>query len=330
LGFLCTQIPENYGGAGGERHYSVIVLEEVARANASGLGFSLHSDIVATYILRYGSEAQKQLFLPRMARGEVVGAIAMTEPGTGSDLQAITTTARAEGEEYILNGSKIFITNGWHCDLVIVAAKFGDVAAGAANVGLLLVDAHAQGFSKGKPLKKIGMKAQDTCELFFDEVRVPKANLLGAEGAGFMILMQELAWERLMIAIACVAAAEQVLEQTIAYTKERHVFNRPLIKLQDARFKLADLKTQVAVARVYIDRCIELEVSKNLKIEAAAAAKLHASEMLCAVVDQCVQLHGGYGYILDYPVAKAYADARVQRIYGGTSEIMKEIIARSL
>lgn len=330
LGFLCATMPEGYGGAGVDRLFSAILLEEQARAGATGLGFGLHSDIVAPYILNYGSDAQKSQWLPRLAAGTTIGAIAMTEPGTGSDLQSITTTAVEDGDDYIVNGSKIFITNGYTSDLVIVAVKTGSKAGGAQAMSLLLVEADRAGFTKGKPLKKIGMKAQDTCELFFDQVRVPKSNLLASPGAGFIMLMQQLAWERLIIAIISVAASEAALEQTIAYTKQRQAFGRPIASFQNTRFKLAELTTEVQIARVFVDRCLELELTQNLSVEAAAGAKYWTSDLLSKVIDECVQLHGGYGYMQDYPIARAYVDSRAQRIYGGTNEIMKEIISRTL
>lgn len=330
LGFLCTNMPEAYGGAGADRLYSVILLEELARANASGIGWPLHSDIVAPYLLRYGSEALKETWLPRMASGEVISAIAMSEPGGGSDLQSIKTVAVEDGDDYVVSGSKIFITNGYNCNMAIVAVKTGNASGGAKDVSLLVIEADRPGFTKGKPLKKAGMKAQDTCELFFDKVRVPRTNLVGQPGMGFMMLMQELAWERLLIAITSVANAEAMLESTIAYTKERQAFGRPVATFQNTRFSLAEMKTEVQIARVFVDRCIELECRKELQADAAAAAKYWCSDLQGRVLDQCVQLHGGYGFMLEYPVARAYVDARAQRIYGGTNEIMKEIIARCI
>ncbi|QDZ29760.1 acyl-CoA dehydrogenase family protein [Noviherbaspirillum sp. UKPF54] len=330
LGFLCTNMPENYGGAGCDRLFSTILLEELARANATGIGWPLHSDIVAPYLLRYGSEELKQAWLPKMASGEAITAIAMTEPGGGSDLQSITTVALEDGDDYVINGSKIFITNGYNCDMAIVAVKTGSSARGAKDVSLIVVEAGRPGFTKGKPLKKAGMKAQDTCELFFDNVRVPRANIVGQRGMGFMMLMQELAWERLLIAITSIANAEAMLEATIAYTKERQAFGRPVSAFQHTRFALAEMKTELQIARVFVDRCIELEIKKELQPDAAAAAKYWCSDLQGKVLDQCVQLHGGYGFMLEYPVARAYVDARAQRIYGGTNEIMKEIIARGI
>ncbi|KIF82789.1 acyl-CoA dehydrogenase family protein [Noviherbaspirillum autotrophicum] len=330
LGFLCTNMPERVGGAGCDRLFSAILLEELARANATGIGWPLHSDIVAPYLLRYGSEELQQAWLPKMAAGEAITAIAMTEPGGGSDLQSMATVALEDGDDYVINGSKIFITNGYNCDMAIVAVKTGSSARGAGNVSLIVVEADRAGFTKGKPLKKAGMKAQDTCELFFDNVRVPRTNIVGQPGMGFMMLMQELAWERLLIAITSIANAEAMLEATIAYTKERQAFGRPVSTFQHTRFALAEMKTELQIARVFVDRCLELEIRKELQADAAAAAKYWCSDLQGKVLDQCVQLHGGYGFMLEYPVARAYVDARAQRIYGGTNEIMKEIIARGI
>ncbi len=331
LGLLCVTMPEQYGGLGVDRSYSAILMEEQSYAGDSGVGFSLHSDIVAPYINNFGMPEQKGRYLPKMATGELVGAIAMTEPGTGSDLQAVKTTATLDGDHYVLNGSKIFITNGYLCDLVIVVAKTGNSGEGAKDMSLLLVEAASEGFSKGKPLQKVGMKSQDTCELFFNNVRVPKENLLGGkEGMGFIMLMQELAWERLMIAITSVAGAEAALKHTIDYTKSRKVFGKPVGSYQNTRFKLAEMKAELAIARVYVDRCIELTLKKKLGVDDAATAKYWTSDLMCKVIDECVQLHGGYGYMLEYPVARAWIDARAQRIYGGTNEIMKELIARTI
>jgi acyl-CoA dehydrogenase len=289
----------------------------------------LHTDIVAPYILHYGTEAQKQKFLPKMATGEWIGAIAMTEPGTGSDLQGIKTTAIKKGDKYILNGVKTFITNGWHSDVVIVVAKT-DPSQGAAGISLLLVENGMKGFTKGKKLQKIGMKAQDTCELFFDNVEVPTENLLGQEGAGFIYLMQELPQERLLIAVVGTEAMATCLKDTIAYTKERHAFGKPIFNFQNTRFKLAEIHSKVQMARVFTDRCIELLCQNKLSVDDAAACKLLISDMQCQVIDELLQLHGGYGYIWDYKIARAYADSRVQKIYGGTNEIMKELISRNL
>ena len=330
LGLLCTTIPEQYGGSGVDRLYSMILIEEQAYAGDSATGFSLHSDIVANYINNFGNEIHKQYWLPKMASGEVITAIAMTEPGTGSDLQAIRTTAVLDGDEYVINGSKIFITNGYLCEMAIVVCKTGNTDKGSANLSLIIVEANRAGFSKGKPLNKIGMKGQDTCELFFDNVRVPKENLLGVEGMGFMMLMKELAWERMLVAIMCQAGAEAAFAHTIQYTKDRKAFGKPIGHFQNTRFKLAELRTEIDFCRTYLDRCMELQLDGNLGVDAAAAAKYKISDMFSNVVDECLQLHGGYGYMLEYPIARAYIDHRANRIYAGTNEIMKELISRTL
>ncbi|OOW11738.1 acyl-CoA dehydrogenase family protein [Acinetobacter sp. MF4640] len=330
MGLLCATMPEAYGGSGVDRLYSMILIEEQAYAMDSSTGFSLHSDIVANYINNFGSEAQKHYWLTRMASGETVTAIAMTEPGTGSDLQAVRTTAVLDGDDYIINGSKIFITNGYLCDMAIVVCKTGDSEKGSANLSLIIVEANRAGFSKGKPLNKIGMKGQDTCELFFDHVRVPKENLLGMEGMGFMMLMKELAWERMLVAIICQAGAEAALAHTVQYTKERKAFGKAISSFQNTRFKLAELRTEIDFCRAYLDCCMQLQLEESLGIDAAAAAKYKISEMFSKVVDECLQLHGGYGYMLEYPIARAYLDNRANRIYAGTNEIMKELISRSL
>jgi alkylation response protein AidB-like acyl-CoA dehydrogenase len=328
-GFLCPTMPEEYGGSGADKLYSVILMEEQARANNSSLGFGLHSEIVAPYLLNYGSQALKMKYLPKMASGEMIGAIAMSEPGAGSDLQAVKTSAVRRGDVFVLNGSKTFITNGWNCDLVIVVAKT-DPAKGAKGTSLLLVDTTMKGFSKGKRLKKVGLKGQDTAELFFDNVEVPAQNLLGQENNGFIYLMQELPWERLQIAIGAAAKCEAAIEWTRDYVNERKAFGKPVASFQNTRFKLAELATEAQIARVFVDRCIELLMAKSLDTATASMAKYWVTELEGKVMDECVQLHGGYGFMWEFPIARAYADARVQRIYGGTNEIMKEVISRSL
>jgi alkylation response protein AidB-like acyl-CoA dehydrogenase len=322
-------IPEEYGGAGADRKYSAVLIEEQQRANAFGPGFAMHSEIVAPYIARFGSPEQKAHWLPKMARGETIGALGMTEPGAGSDLQRIKTTARREGDELVINGSKIFITNGFFADLVVLVVKT-DPTLGAKGVTLVLVETDRPGFRKGKLLNKVGQKAQDAVELFFDEVRVPTGNILGEEGKGFTYLMQELAWERLIIAIRSVAGATWAIEQTVAYTKERTAFGQALIEFQNSKFKLAECKTETQIAQVFIDHCLTLTCAGTLEAEASAMAKWWCTELHNRVLDVCVQLHGGYGYILDYPIARAWVDARPQMVYGGTNEIMKEIIGRKL
>ena len=329
IGLLCPDAPEAYGGAGVDYRYNVVVDEELARIGANGPGFMLHSDIVLPYIAHHGTDAQRARWIPKMVSGEVVTAIAMSEPGAGSDLQGIATTAVKDGTDYVLNGSKTFITNGQLADLVIVVAKT-DPAAGAHGTSLFLVEADRPGFTRGRNLKKVGLNAQDTSELFFEDLRVPASNLLGSENAGFMHLMQELPQERLAVAVVAVAAAETVLEWTIRYVKEREAFGRPIGKFQNTRFVVAGAKAQVEAGRAYVDRCIESHLQGALTIPDAAAVKLWASEMQWEVTDACVQLFGGYGYMLEYPIARAWRDARIQRVWAGTSEIMKEIVARSL
>jgi len=329
-GFLCSSMPEEYGGQGADKLYSVVLFEQPARKAVQGLlGWSLHSEIVAPYILHYGSEYLRQKYLPRMASGEMIGAIAMTEPAAGSDLQGIRTTAVRDGDSYLLNGSKTFITNGAHCDLVIVVAKT-DPAKGAKGTSLFVVDTEMAGFAKGKRLKKIGMKAQDTGELFFDNVRVPAANLLGEENRGFAYLMNELPWERLQIAISAVAQAEAAIGWTSRYCRERKAFGKEIMQFQNTQFTLAEALTEVQIARVFVDRCIELQIKGELDAATASMAKYWCTDLQSKLLDACLQLHGGYGYMWEYPIARAWADARVARIYGGTNEIMKELIARQL
>ena len=332
-GFLCMSMPEAFGGSGADRLYSVIQMEELGRVGYSGIGYSLHNEIVAPYIERYGTEAQKAKFLPAMASGAMIGAIAMSEPAAGSDLQGIKTTALKQADgSYMLNGSKTFITNGWHADLVIVVAKTNP-AAGAKGTSLLLVERGMPGFSVGKRLKKMGLKAQDTSELFFDQVHVPADNLLGGsvlENKGFICLMEQLPWERLQIAISAVAAAQAAIDWTVDYVKERKVFGQTVGSFQNTRFTLAELQTQVQIAAVFVDKCTELLLQDKLDTATASMAKYWCSDMQCKVMDECVQLFGGYGYMWEYPITRAYADARVQRIYGGTNEIMKEVITRAM
>lgn len=328
-GLLCTSIPAQYGGGGGDFLHSAIVTEELSRAVFNGPGFRVHSDIAAFYILNHGSEAQKEKWLPRMASGATVAALAMTEPGAGSDLQAIRTTAVRDGDVFVVNGSKTFITNGQLADLIILACKT-DPRSGSKGISLLLVESSSAGFARGRNLEKLGMKAQDTSELFFDNVRVPTENLLGEEGRGFRYLMHELPQERLLVAITAIAGAEAAIEWTIDYTHRRQAFGKPLADFQHNRFKLAEMKTEVQIGRVFLDRCMELHLQGQLNVEAAAMCKYWSTELECRVVDQCVQMHGGYGYMLEYPITRAYADARVRRIYGGSNEIMRELVARSL
>jgi len=327
-GFLCCSMPEEFGGAGADRLYSMVLMEEQARANNSSLGWGLHSEIVAPYLLRYGSNALKKKYLPKMAAGEMIGAIAMSEPGAGSDLQAVKTTAVKKGDKYLVNGSKTFITNGWHCDLVIVVAKT-DPAKGAKGTSLVVVDTSMKGFTKGKRLKKMGLKGQDTAELFFDNVEVPAENLLGQENNGFIYLMQELPWERMQIAIGAIAKAEAAVEWTKAYVSERKAFGKPVASFQNTRFKLAEMATEVQVARVFVDRCMELLLAEKLDTATASMAKYWVSDLECKVIDECLQLHGGYGFMWEFPIARAYGDAGVQRSYGGTNEVMKVLTMMS-
>lgn len=328
-GLLCSHLPEAYGGMGADFLYSTVVIEEIGRLGLTGIGFSLHSDIVAPYLLHYGTEEQKQRYLPRLVSGELIGAIAMTEPSAGSDLQGIKTSAVLDGDHYVINGSKTFITNGYLADLVIVVART-DPAAGSKGISLFVVEAGTPGFDKGKRLEKVGMKAQDTAELFFQDVRVPKDNLLGQAGSGFVYLMQELPQERLTVGIGALASAEAALRWTLDYTRERKAFGKVVADFQNTRFKLAEMATEVQVGRVFLDRCLELHLRGELDVPTAAMLKYWSTDLQCKVLDECVQLHGGYGFMWEYPVARAWADARVQRIYAGTNEIMKEIIARSL
>ncbi len=329
-GYLCTSMPEEYGGAGADKLYSVVLFEQPARRAVQNLlGMLLHSEIVAPYLLHYGSEFLKRKYLPRMATGELIGAIAMTEPAAGSDLQGIRTTAVRDGDHYVLNGSKTFITNGFHCDLVIVVAKT-DPGKGAKGTSLFVVDTTMAGFSKGRRLKKIGMKAQDTGELFFDNVRVPVDNLLGQENRGFAYLMTELPWERLQIAITAVAQMEAAIDWTSLYCRERRAFGKEIMQFQNTQFTLAETMTEVQIARVFIDRCIDLHIKGELDATAASMAKYWCTDLQSKVLDACLQLHGGYGYMWEYPIARAWADSRVARIYGGSNEIMKELIARQL
>jgi len=328
-GFLCPMVPEEYGGVDTDFLYNCIVNEEIARSGCTGLGWTLHNDISVPYIVRYGSDYQKQAYLPRCVSGELITAIAMTEPGAGSDLQGTKTTAVLDGDHYILNGSKTFITNGQKAGLVIVVAKT-DPSAGSKGISLFLVEADLPGFSKGKNLNKLGLKAQDTSELFFQDVKVPKENLLGEEGRGFIYLMQDLPQERLSIAVGAVANSQAILEATVTYTKERKAFGTSVASFQNTQFKLAELAAEVTSAEVFCDRCTELLLEDRLDSVTASKLKLLTTDLQCRVADECLQLHGGWGYMWEYPVCRAFADSRVQRIYGGSNEIMKLIIARDL
>jgi acyl-CoA dehydrogenase len=330
-GFLCPWLEDKYGGAGGDFLMSVVIMEELARVYESGFAMGLHSDIIAPYIYSFGSEEQKQKWLPGCASGEIVTAIAMTEPGTGSDLAALATTAVKAGDDYVLNGQKTFISNGQLCDLVVVAAKTDpDPANAHKGISLFVVEANRKGFAKGKRLHKMGMASQDTSELYFEDCRIPATNRLGPEGAGFMMLMQKLQQERLCVAIGAVAGAEQVLADTIAYTKERKAFGKPISKFQNTQFKLVESLAKVEVGRAYIDKVVAEHVAGKYLVKECSIAKFWATDMAQDVIDTCLQFFGGYGYMLEYPVTRAFMDARVQRIYAGTNEIMKVIVAKQL
>jgi len=330
MGLLLTDIPAEYGGAGGTFAHEAVLMEELVRAGTASFGAQVHS-IVAHYILNHGTEAQKQRWLPPMARGERIGVIAMTEPGAGSDLQGIKTRAVRDGDDYVINGTKTFISNGYNGDLVCVVAQT-DPTQRAAGFSLIMVETDGvAGYRVGRILEKLGQKGQDTCELFFDDCRVPVTNLLGTqEGQGFYQLMHDLPYERTSIAVAAVAAMERAVELTAQYTKERKAFGKPLLQMQNTRFKLAEAKTIAHVARVFLDSCIQRLIAGTLDAVTASMAKWWTTQMQCDVMDECLQLYGGYGYMIEYPICQMYADARVQKIYGGANEIMKEIIARSL
>jgi acyl-CoA dehydrogenase len=328
-GLLCASLPEEYGGGGGDFGHAAVFAEETARSGVSGPAFGMHSDIIAPYIFRAGNEAQKRQWLPGAASGEIILAIAMTEPGTGSDLKAVRTTAVREGDEYVINGSKTFISNGLIADLIIVVCKT-DPTAGAKGISLIAVEATRAGFRRGRKLDKVGQYAQDTAELFFDNVRVPVGNRLGEEGKGFAYLMGELPQERFTIAIGAAARLERALANTLDYVKDRRAFDQTVWDFQNTKFKLADVKAQAVAVRTMIDYYIGEHMRRRLTLEEAAIAKLFSTETLGKALDEMVQLHGGYGYMLEYPIARDFVDMRVTRIYGGTSEVMRELIARKL
>jgi len=327
MGLLCSTVPEEYGGAGGDFGHSAVMIEELARVNATAVGFTTHSEIVAPYLVAYGSEEQKLKWLPKMVSGEMIGVIAMSEPGIGSDLRSMRTVVRREGDEYVVSGQKTFITNGGNADLVVTATKLDP---SCKDLTLVCVETDRAGFSKGRLLDKIGLKGQDTAELFFDDVRVPVANRLGEENKGFRYLTHQLAWERLIIALRAAQSIDSLLEETIVYTRERKVFGNTVFDFQNTRFKLAEIKAQATMLRVFVDDCLEKVMAGELTADVAAMAKLLGSEMQGKVLDELLQLHGGYGFMSEYKIGRAWIDARVARIYGGTSEIMKEIISRNL
>ncbi|MEZ0049892.1 acyl-CoA dehydrogenase [Mycobacterium sp. MAA66] len=332
VGLLCASIPEEYGGGGGTIAHDLVIYQAALELTEMGFGVGagVHGSLVANYINTYGTEEQKHRWLPKMASGEFIGAIAMTEPGGGSDLKAVRTTAIRDGDEYIVNGSKTFISNGVNADIVILVLKT-DPSAGVKGVSLLVVETRGlPGYRVGRVLDKVGMKAQDTAELFFDDMRVPVGNLLGEEGKGYAYAMKQLAHERVLISDMAATMAEAAVAETVRYTKERHAFGAPLFELQNTRFELAHCATLAQVTRVYVDSCIERHLRGELDAAGASMAKAYATEVQCEVIDRCVQLFGGYGYMLEYPIARMYADSRAQKIYAGANEVMKELIARSL
>ncbi|RZL91493.1 MAG: acyl-CoA dehydrogenase [Variovorax sp.] len=328
-GLLCVTVPAEYGGGGGDFGHSCVLAEELHRSGVSGMSLSVHSDITAPYIVRFGTEEQKQRWLPKICRGETIMAIAMTEPGTGSDLKSVRTSAVRDGDEYVINGSKTFISNGLNCDMVLVACKT-DPAAGAKGVSLIMVETDRAGFRRGRKLDKVGQPAADTTELFFDNVRVPVDNLLGEENKGFVCLMQELAQERLIIAVYSAAKLERLLEQTVDYVKERRAFDQTVWDFQNTKFKLADVKAQAVAVRTLVDYYIGEHMRRRISVQEAAIAKLFATETLWKCIDEMVQLHGGYGYMLEYPIARAFTDYRITRVFGGTSEVQRDLMSRKL
>ncbi|MDA7723251.1 acyl-CoA dehydrogenase family protein [Pseudomonadales bacterium] len=328
-GFLLAEMPVEYGGSGGDYRHETVIMEEQLRAGASGLGSQVHSQIVAPYFLHYGTEEQKQKWLPKMATGECVGAIAMTEPNTGSDLQGVRTTAIRDGDDYVINGSKTYISNGQHCDLVIVVAKT-DPTQGAKGISLIVVEANTPGFQRGRNLKKMGQAAADTSELFFADCRVPVGNCLGDEGKGFVQLMQQLPQERLNIAQAAVVEMERAIAMTIDFVKQRKAFGQRVMDFQNTKFKLAECKTEAFIARTFVDQCLVRHMAGELDASTASMAKYWCTDKQNQIIDTCLQLHGGAGYMEEYPISGMYKDARVQSIYGGTNEIMKELISRTL
>ena len=328
-GLLCCTVPEEYGGAGGDYLFDVVVCEELWRIGASGPGFIIHTDNVAGYIMTFGTEAQKRRWLPKMCKGEAIGALGMTEPHAGSDLKAIRTRATRDGDDFVICGQKVFISNGQLCDVIVLAVK-SDSKQGAKGISLFLVESDREGFRRGRNLDKIGMRAQDTSELFFDNVRVPASNMLGQEGEGFSLMMTRLVQERLAQTIRSTIVTETVIEWTVEYTAQRNAFGQTIAHFQNTQFKLAELKTEAVIARVFTDKCIELFMNGKLSPVDAAMAKLWTSNLHCKAVDECLQLFGGWGYMWEYPIARAYADARIVKIAGGSVEVMKTIIAKHM
>jgi alkylation response protein AidB-like acyl-CoA dehydrogenase len=328
-GLLCCTVPKEYGGLGLDYLYDVVVFEELWRVGASGPGFLIHTDLVATYILSFGTEEQKRTWLPKMVRGEAIGSLGMTEPHAGSDLKALRTRAERDGDEFVINGQKVFISNGQTCDVLVLAAKT-DSSAGAKGISLFLVDTRLPGFKRGRNLEKLGMKAQDTSELFFENLRVPASAMLGGEGQGFAMMMSKLPQERLAQAVRSAIVAETIIDWTVEYTSERKAFGQTIADFQNTQFVLADLKARVAAARVFTDKCIELFMAGKLDPVDAAMVKMVTADLHCEVADKCLQLFGGWGYMWEYPIARAYADARIVKIAGGSNEVMKMIIAREM
>jgi alkylation response protein AidB-like acyl-CoA dehydrogenase len=328
-GLLCPNVPEEFGGPGAGFLYNVVIAEELGTAGATGPGFIVHSDMVASYILSFGTAEQKKRWLPKMVTGDIVGALGLTEPGCGSDLKALRTRAVREGAEYVINGQKTYISNGQLCDIVVLACKTNP-DAGAKGVSLIVVEADRPGFERGRRLEKFGLKAQDTSELFFNNARVPASNRLGEEGAGFKMAMHKLATERLIIGVNAIAICEAVIDWTVKYTQERKAFGKAISDFQNTRFKIAEYTALVQGARVYVDRCIELALENKLDSTDAAMLKMVAGELQCKVVDECLQFFGGYGYMLEFPIAHAYIDSRIRRIAGGSSEVMREIVSRKI
>jgi len=328
-GFLCSNAPEEFGGAGADYRYNAVFTEELGYAGATGPGFAVHSDMAANYILNFGTDEQKHKWLPKMISGECIVALGLSEPGAGSDIKAIKTTAVRDGDEYVINGQKTYISNGQLADIVILACKT-DPSAGARGMSFIVVETDRPGFSRGRNLKKLGLLAQDTSELFYTDVRVPVSNLLGKEGQGMGIAVHNLAEERLSIAVHAIGMCKGILDTTIAYTKDRTVFGKPVADFQNTRFKIAEMVAQTQAMQVFVDRCVELAVDKKLDIETAAMAKMVVGELQWRIADECLQFYGGAGYMMEYPIAHYFIDSRIRKIAGGSSEVMREIISRKI